>query len=530
MLLQRDPGGRVEPRQDQHEIHPDNTERELPDEDAYLDAEDFQDFVEPPPNTDVNLDEMAGNYFARVDEIHQNFVASDDDEIIDFDNLSEEEDESDRSTLLEALLRESIEPLFPGSRNSRLQFSVILMSLCTLFSVSHHCLDEILTFLKHDVLPADNNCPKSSYEMKAMLLKLGLSHETIHCCDCGRTLYWRENANLLECPKCNKSRYIAGSNTVPVRALRYFSLIKRLRRMFRCPELAKHMRWHSNNHSTDGKMRSVVDSEQWRFIDEHFPAFSRPDRNIRMGLALDGVNPHSLHSSKHSIWPVMIVLYNLPSYLLTKRFFISLTMIIPGPSSPSEDTIDVYLQPLVHELKKLWAGISVVDMSEPPGPNRRFRLRGMLLWTINDFPAYTLISGQTGKGYAGCPVCGEETFGEHSREAQKTIFLGHRRWLRHNHRWRAARAAFNGQTNHDATPPRQSGLTVKQRGAWQESFLQLGGRPNSKHDPVKKTGVKRVSILFQLPYWEVLSHVKEFRCFCRIRRLCNCISQLLNPL
>lgn len=36
-----------------------------------------------------------------------------------------------------------------------------------------------------------------------------------------------------------------------------------------------------------------------------------------------------------------------------------------------------------------------------------------------------------------------------------------------------------------------------------KSFLHLGGRMNSKHDLVKKTGVKRVSILFQLPYWEV---------------------------
>ena len=460
LLLQRDPGERVEPKSDHRESQSDVTSSELNEEDAYLDAEDVLEFEGAPPNTDINLDEMAGNYFARVDEIHQNFVGSDD-EIIDFDNLSSEDEESDRTPLLEALLRKSIEPLFPGSRNSRLQFSVILMSLCTLFSVSHNCLDEILTFLKYDVLPADNTCPKSSYEMKAMLQKLGLSHETIHCCDCGKTLYWRENANLVECPKCHKSRYIAGSNSVPVRALRYFSLIKRLRRMFRCPELAKHMRWHRNNHSTDGKMRSVVDSEQWRFIEEHFPAFSGQVRNLRMGLALDGVNPHSLQSSKHFVWPVMIVLYNLPPYLVTKRFFISLTMIIPGPSSPSEETIDVFLQPLVHELKKLWVGIRAVDMSEPPGPDRKFRMRGLLMWTIHDFPAYTLISGQTGKGYAGCPICGEGTFGEHSRQAQKTVFLGNRRWLRHNHRWRAARAAFNGHTNHDEAPPRRSGLTVK---------------------------------------------------------------------
>lgn len=223
-----------------------------------------------------------------------------------------------------------------------------------------------------------------------------------------------------------------------------------------------------------------------------------------MGLELDGVNPYGLQSSKHSVWPVLMVLYNLPPYLVTKRFFISLTMIIPRPKSPSEHTIDVYLKPLVHDLKKLWAGVLVVDMSEPPGRSRDFKMRGILLWTINDFPAYTLISGQVGKGYAGCPVCGENTHAEHSTAARKTVFLGNRRWLRQNHRWRNARAAFNGQPNHDVAPPRQSGLNIVQRGVWRESFLQCGGHPNSAADPAKKTGVKRVSILFELPYWQVL--------------------------
>ena len=209
-----------------------------------------------------------------------------------------------------------------------------------------------------------------------------------------------------------------------------------------------------------------------------------------------------MQSSKHSIWPVMMVLYNLPPYLVTKRFFICLTMIIPGPKSPSEDTIDVYMQPLVQELKKLWVGVAAVDMSEAVVENRQFTLRGMLMWTINDFPAYTLIAGQSGKGYAGCPICGEGTFAEHSAHAQKTVF-GHRRWLSRDHRWRFARAAFNGRPNHDDAPSRQSGATVIQRGAWRASFLEQGGRPNSRHNPVKRTGVKRISIFFNLPYWEV---------------------------
>lgn len=325
------------------------------EEEEFMDVEDFGEFEAAPPNTHVDFNKVVGNCFARADEIHGG-IGQDKDVVLDFDDLSSEEEEADTTPILEEVLQQSAQPLFPGSKTSRLQFSIILMSLCTLFSVSHHCLDEILTFLKHDVLPDDNECPKNSYEMKAMLMKLGLSHETIHCCECGQTLYWKENANLSECSKCNRSRYIGGSNTVLVRVLRYFSLIKKLSRMFLCPEIAKHMRWHATNHSQDQKMRSAVDNEQWRFIEEKFPSFSQHPRNIRMGLSLDGVNPHSFQSSKYSVWLVMMVLYNLPPYLVTKRFFICLTMIIPGPHSPLEDTIDIFLQPLVHELKKLWRG------------------------------------------------------------------------------------------------------------------------------------------------------------------------------
>ena len=317
-------------------------------EEEYLDALDSHDFEEAHPQTNVNLEEMVQNYFTRADEIHQQFT-NEGDKILDFDDLSSEDKEQDQSELLEELIHQAREPLFVGSRNTKLQFSIILMSLCTLYSISHHCLDEILTFLKHDVLPEQNTCPSSSYEMKTLVMKLGLSHEIIHCCDCGKTLYWKENSELTTCLHCQKSRYVEGSDTIPVRVLRFFSLIKRLQRLFRCPKLSKHMKWHSTNHSDDGKMRSVVDSEQWRFIEDKYPSFYRDVRNVRMGLSLDGVNPHSLQSSKHSIWPIMIVLYNLPPYLVTKRFFISLTMIIPGPKSPSEETIDVFLQPLVHE-------------------------------------------------------------------------------------------------------------------------------------------------------------------------------------
>lgn len=124
----------------------------------FLDAKYYAAFQSAPPNTDVNFEEMAENYFVRVDEIHGQFREVEDD-ILDFEDMSEEEDERDLTSVVKALLREAMEPLYPGSQSSRLQFSIILMFLCRLFSFSHHCLDEILTFLEYDVLPKTTLAP-----------------------------------------------------------------------------------------------------------------------------------------------------------------------------------------------------------------------------------------------------------------------------------------------------------------------------------------------------------------------------------
>ena len=123
---------------------------DLAEEDVFLDADDGEFLEAAPPNTYVNFDQMAENYFARADEIHDE-GKGEDNPILQFDDLSAEDEEPDRTPVMEALLQEAAEPLFLGSRTNMLQFSIILMSLCTLYSVSHHCLDELLTFLKYDV-------------------------------------------------------------------------------------------------------------------------------------------------------------------------------------------------------------------------------------------------------------------------------------------------------------------------------------------------------------------------------------------
>ena len=94
-------------------------------------------------------------------------------------------------------------------------------------------------------------------------------------------------------------------------------------------------------------------------------------------------------SSQYSIWPVVLIPYNLPPWMCMKNPYFMLLLLILGPKSPGND-IDVYLEPLINELKQLWeVGVETFDASR----KQNFIMHASLLWTINDFPAYGNLSG-----------------------------------------------------------------------------------------------------------------------------------------
>nr|GFC75674.1 hypothetical protein [Tanacetum cinerariifolium] len=62
--------------------------------------------------------------------------------------------------------------------------------------------------------------------------------------------------------------------------------------------------------------------------------------------------------------------------------------------------IDVYLRPLIDDLKDLWVnpGVETIDIAT----GLKFNMRAMVLWTINDFPARSSLYGWSGQGYKAC--------------------------------------------------------------------------------------------------------------------------------
>ncbi|KAI5339101.1 hypothetical protein L3X38_018373 [Prunus dulcis] len=84
-----------------------------------------------------------------------------------------------------------------------------------------------------------------------------------------------------------------------------------------------------------------------------------------------------------------------------------------------------------------------------------FTLRAAVMWTVNDFPAYAMVSRWSTKGYMACPVCKEDvTSGWH---VGKVCYLGHQRWLPWDHEWREKDKEFDGNTERRLKPREWSG-------------------------------------------------------------------------
>jgi len=142
------------------------------------------------------------------------------------------------------------------------------------------------------------------------------------------------------------------------------------------------MRCHSSGSTNEVILRHPRDSKAWKTFDFKHPQFASDPQNVRLGLAMDGFNPYGNLSTSHNIWPVVLIPYNLPPWMCMEQISFILSMIIPGKRAPGND-IDVYLQPLIEELKELWnTGIKTFDSYG----SEMFDMHAAILWTISDFP------------------------------------------------------------------------------------------------------------------------------------------------
>ncbi|XP_024199865.1 uncharacterized protein LOC112203073 [Rosa chinensis] len=420
---------------------------------------------------------------------------------------SEDEGISEDSNEFMKFVEDGDKPLYPGcTKTTKLNGLIQTFNLKAKHGMTDACYSDMLIMIGL-LLPEGNELPGSVYEAKRTLCALGMEYQKIHACPNDCILYRLQHADATSCPTCGESRWKLGRDKsekegVPGKVLWYFPPIPRFKRMFQSTVSAKELTWHVKDRKKDGMMRHPADSPTWKMIDTKWPDFGVEPRNLRLALSSDGFNPHSSLSSKYSCWPVILITYNLPPWLCMKRKYMMLTLLISGPKQPGND-IDVYLQPLIDDLKVLWDGVErVYDAVR----GEYFTLRAALFWTINDFPAYGNLSGSIVKGYNACPVCVEETKPYRLKKSKKMAFMRHRRFLPRYHPYRKQAAAFDNIVEEGEAPKPLSG---------EEVLLRVQGldRPfGKKNPPPPYKGLqdqnrpcwKKKSVFFELAYWKHL--------------------------
>ncbi|XP_010670313.3 uncharacterized protein LOC104887394 [Beta vulgaris subsp. vulgaris] len=364
------------------------------------------------------------------------------------------------------LLKEYQEPLTTnGGKMTKLSYIVKLLYLKVLNNWSDSSFDSLL---KLQSKAWGTTLPDSCYEARKLITDLGLTCVKIDACENDCILYWREIAQLDKCSTCN------------------------------LPRTAKDSRWHKDERYEDEIMRHPADSRAWKSFDDEYGSFASDARNVRLGLACDGFQPFD--NSQHSIWPVVLIPYNLPPWICMKPHSFILSLLIPRLTSPGRN-IDVYLQPLIEELKELWeVGVETFDAYT----KQNFNMRAMLLWIINDFPAYGDLSGWCTKGKFACPSCHKEA--RRTSLKHKGGYLDHRCWLPINHKWRKDGKSFNNKKEKRHAPLPLTGEEVLECYAQfeQKKFGKVAGQKRKWDDSNSLYGWRKKSIFFELPYWRKL--------------------------
>ncbi|KAM2964301.1 hypothetical protein FF2_022102 [Malus domestica] len=129
--------------------------------------------------------------------------------------------------------------------------------------------------------------------------------------------------------------------------MHFLALKPRLQRLYISTHTTSDMRWHKDRWVDNDVMRHHADREAWKEFDQLYPKFSREPRNVRLGLMIDWFNPFGVLNQYYNTWPTHMGM-----------------------------CIDVYLQPLVDELKELWEnGVPTYDKST----GKMFILRAVLM-------------------------------------------------------------------------------------------------------------------------------------------------------
>jgi hypothetical protein len=151
--------------------------------------------------------------------------------------------------------------------------------------------------------------------------------------------------------------------------------------------------------------------------------------------------------------------YNLPPNKFQKLGFISLALVILGPKEPKKQ-MNIFLRPLMKELKELWQEVDAYDSHLKCWSN----LRVVYLWPVHDYLADGKIVGWCIHDRLNIPISMDNTDAFMLQHDKKiTFFDCHQRLLPSNHPFRNDRWSFmKGKTVRKGSPKQKLRADIMQ--------------------------------------------------------------------
>ncbi|GKE29179.1 hypothetical protein Tco_1444563 [Tanacetum coccineum] len=234
-----------------------------------------------------------------------------------------EEDIGDKDIRYKKLLEEYEKELYQRSKYCNLSFTLRLYHIKCIGGISNKIFSMILELIK-DASPHLSSLPSSNNEAKKLTHDLGLGYKkwmhvlTIVC-------FTGVSGNL--------NNHVIFAMLLDIKVI--------LKRLYMSEKTAKDMRWHNMGRTMDGKLRHPADGLAWKGFDARYLKFAFDPYSVRLGLASDGFNPFCTMSTSYSMWPVVLIPYNLPPWICMKQQSLILSSIIPGGKALGDD-IDIY--------------------------------------------------------------------------------------------------------------------------------------------------------------------------------------------
>lgn len=256
---------------------------------------------------------------------------------------------------------------------------------------------------------------------KRITILSGLKPGQVDHCPGGCCCFTGKYASLDTCPYCERPRYKSAG--VPFKQFQYLPVRDQLQMMMKDKSLTRQLRYqHTYSHAknNDDVIWDIFDGSVYHNLLEKqvvidgqildHKHFSDP-RDVALGISLDGMT--YFRHRQHSVWPVILINYNLSPKVRTRCGHILYYGVIPGTIK----NLDSYLIPLHDELSELAKGVSTLD----PWAKESFWQHVCLILGFGDYPGISKLTWMKGhNSLHPCQFC--EILGIHA-EGGKVYYV-----------------------------------------------------------------------------------------------------------